>query len=38
MSVKLDMFGLGSEQIASPEIEQALMLFAQDMNNKFMNP
>lgn len=38
MSVQLEMFGLGSQQITSPEVEQALMLFVQDLSNKFMNP
>lgn len=36
MTVNLKLFGTGSEQISSTEVEQALLQFAQTLNNKLM--
>lgn len=38
MSVKLQMFGQGTQQLTSPEVEQVLLLFVQDLNSKMMTP
>jgi len=36
MTVILKLFGKGNEQITSTEVEQALLQFAQTLNNKLM--
>ena len=38
MSVKLQLFGTGTEQINSPQVQEALLQFVQDLNQKLMNP
>ena len=37
MSVNLKLFGTGSEQITSPAVQQILLQFVQDLNQKLMN-
>lgn len=37
MSVNLKLFGTGTEQITSPEVQQILLQFVQDLNQKLMN-
>lgn len=38
MSVKLQMLGQGTEQLTSPQIQQILLQFVQDLQNRMMNP
>jgi hypothetical protein len=38
MSVRLQLMGTGTEQITSPEVQQLLLQFIQDLNQKLMNP
>jgi hypothetical protein len=38
MSITLNLMGTGTEQIESPEVQQVLMQFVQDLNQKLMNP
>jgi hypothetical protein len=36
MTVKLQLMGKGTEQIASPEVQQILLQFVQELNTKLM--
>jgi hypothetical protein len=38
MSIQLEFMGQGTEQLTSPEIQQILLQFAQDLQNKLMTP
>jgi len=38
MSVTLQLMGTGTEQITSPEVQQILLQFVQDLNQKLLNP
>jgi hypothetical protein len=38
MTVKLQLLGQGTQQLTSPQVQQAILQFVQELQNKLMNP